>query len=157
MSASALFEIDHVSGGYGSGLVVRAVSLSVARGEAMCLLGRNGVGKIDIGQARLRLAEARIGHSAHGGGGNHRPATVRQSCRRPDLLPAGAGGIRRTHRRGKSDIVAGQPPTRRFRSLFPGVSAALGSAGASKRARCPAARRSCCRSSEAWRRVPMWR
>ena len=45
MSAPALFEIDHVSGGYGSGLVVRDVSLSVARGEAVCLLGRNGVGK----------------------------------------------------------------------------------------------------------------
>ena len=45
MSASMLFEIDRVSGGYGSGLVVRDVSLSVARGEAVCLLGRNGVGK----------------------------------------------------------------------------------------------------------------
>jgi ABC-type branched-subunit amino acid transport system ATPase component len=45
MSTATLFEIDHVSGGYGSGLVVRDVSLSVARGEAVCLLGRNGVGK----------------------------------------------------------------------------------------------------------------
>jgi len=43
--SAPLFEIDHVSGGYGSGLVVRDVSLSVARGEAVCLLGRNGVGK----------------------------------------------------------------------------------------------------------------
>lgn len=40
-----LFEIDHVSGGYGSGLVVRDVSISVGPGEAVCLLGRNGVGK----------------------------------------------------------------------------------------------------------------
>jgi branched-chain amino acid transport system ATP-binding protein len=45
MSAATLFEIDHLSGGYGSGLVVRDVSLSVARGETVCLLGRNGVGK----------------------------------------------------------------------------------------------------------------
>lgn len=45
MSAPTLFEIEHVSGGYGSGLVVRDVSLSVARGETVCLLGRNGVGK----------------------------------------------------------------------------------------------------------------
>jgi ABC-type branched-subunit amino acid transport system ATPase component len=45
MTAPALFEIDRVSGGYGSGLVVRDVSLSVKRGEAVCLLGRNGVGK----------------------------------------------------------------------------------------------------------------
>jgi len=40
-----LFEIDRISGGYGSGLVVRDVSISVGRGEAVCLLGRNGVGK----------------------------------------------------------------------------------------------------------------
>jgi len=39
------FEIDTISGGYGSGLVVREVSISVGRGEAVCLLGRNGVGK----------------------------------------------------------------------------------------------------------------
>jgi len=45
MSAPALFEIDHVSGGYGSGLVVRDVSIAVGRGEVVCLLGRNGVGK----------------------------------------------------------------------------------------------------------------
>jgi len=45
MSAPALFEIDHVSGGYGSGLVVRDVSISVGHGEVVCLLGRNGVGK----------------------------------------------------------------------------------------------------------------
>lgn len=40
-----LFEIDRLSGGYGSGLVVRAVSIAVGRGEAVCVLGRNGVGK----------------------------------------------------------------------------------------------------------------
>jgi len=40
-----LLEIDCISGGYGSGLVVREVSFSVIRGEAVCLLGRNGVGK----------------------------------------------------------------------------------------------------------------
>jgi branched-chain amino acid transport system ATP-binding protein len=45
MSTATLFEIDRVCGGYGSGLVVRDVSLSVRRGEAVCLLGRNGVGK----------------------------------------------------------------------------------------------------------------
>jgi ABC-type branched-subunit amino acid transport system ATPase component len=45
MSTPPLFEIDHVSGGYGLGLVVRNVSLSVTPGEAVCLLGRNGVGK----------------------------------------------------------------------------------------------------------------
>ena len=40
-----LFEVDRISGGYGSGLVVREVSFSIGCGEAVCLLGRNGVGK----------------------------------------------------------------------------------------------------------------
>lgn len=40
-----LLELDRISGGYGSGLVVREVNLSVGRGEVICLLGRNGVGK----------------------------------------------------------------------------------------------------------------
>jgi urea transport system ATP-binding protein len=40
-----LFEINRLSGGYGSGLVVRDVSIAVGRGKAVCLLGRNGVGK----------------------------------------------------------------------------------------------------------------
>lgn len=39
------FEIQNISGGYGSGLVVRDVSISIGRGEVVCLLGRNGVGK----------------------------------------------------------------------------------------------------------------
>ncbi|MBH5397233.1 ATP-binding cassette domain-containing protein [Bradyrhizobium sp. CNPSo 4010] len=39
------FEIQNISGGYGSGRVVRDVSISIARGEVVCLLGRNGVGK----------------------------------------------------------------------------------------------------------------
>jgi len=41
----ARLEIDRIAGGYGSGLVVRDVSLSVGPGEAVCVLGRNGVGK----------------------------------------------------------------------------------------------------------------
>ena len=40
-----LLDVDRISGGYGSGLVVREVSFSIGRGEAICLLGRNGVGK----------------------------------------------------------------------------------------------------------------
>ncbi|GKQ55132.1 ABC transporter ATP-binding protein [Bradyrhizobium sp. Ce-3] len=39
------FEIEKISGGYGSGRVVRDVSISIGRGEVVCLLGRNGVGK----------------------------------------------------------------------------------------------------------------
>jgi branched-chain amino acid transport system ATP-binding protein len=37
--------VKHLSAGYGSGLVVREVSLRIAPAEAVALLGRNGAGK----------------------------------------------------------------------------------------------------------------
>ena len=39
---------DRVSGGYGTALVVRAVSGGVGAGQALCILGRNGVGKTTL-------------------------------------------------------------------------------------------------------------
>ncbi|WP_249123291.1 MULTISPECIES: ATP-binding cassette domain-containing protein [unclassified Bradyrhizobium] len=45
MTDTAMLALDRLSGGYGSGLVVRAVTASVRAGEALCVLGRNGVGK----------------------------------------------------------------------------------------------------------------
>ena len=42
---SPLFQFDSVSGGYGGGTVVHEVSASVGVGEALFILGRNGVGK----------------------------------------------------------------------------------------------------------------
>jgi urea transport system ATP-binding protein len=39
------FEFEDVSGGYGTSVVVRGVSGNIAAGEALCVLGRNGVGK----------------------------------------------------------------------------------------------------------------
>jgi urea transport system ATP-binding protein len=44
MSASAL-DFAEVTGGYGGSIVVRGVSGTLAPGEALCVLGRNGVGK----------------------------------------------------------------------------------------------------------------
>lgn len=41
----AALTIQGLSGGYGSGIVLRGFSESVSAGEAVCVLGRNGVGK----------------------------------------------------------------------------------------------------------------
>jgi branched-chain amino acid transport system ATP-binding protein len=39
---------DNISGGYGAALVVHGVTGSVAPGEVLCVLGRNGVGKTTL-------------------------------------------------------------------------------------------------------------
>jgi urea transport system ATP-binding protein len=45
MSAAPRLAFDRVAGGYGDVDVVRGVSGVVAAGEALCVIGRNGVGK----------------------------------------------------------------------------------------------------------------
>jgi len=45
MTDAAMLALDGLCGGYGSGLVVRDVTISVRPGEVLCVLGRNGVGK----------------------------------------------------------------------------------------------------------------
>lgn len=44
----SLLEIDAVTAGYGATMVLRDVSLDVAAGEVVALLGRNGVGKTTL-------------------------------------------------------------------------------------------------------------
>ncbi|MFX8766584.1 ATP-binding cassette domain-containing protein, partial [Acinetobacter baumannii] len=43
--ADALLDISGLNAGYGEALVLEDVAFSMAEGEAMALLGRNGVGK----------------------------------------------------------------------------------------------------------------
>jgi len=43
-----LLRLDHVTAGYGATMVLRDVSIEVASGDIMALLGRNGVGKTTL-------------------------------------------------------------------------------------------------------------
>jgi branched-chain amino acid transport system ATP-binding protein len=43
-----LLKIEHLSAGYGEAVVLSNVSLSLAEGEALALLGRNGMGKTTL-------------------------------------------------------------------------------------------------------------
>jgi branched-chain amino acid transport system ATP-binding protein len=43
-----LLRIEHLSAGYGEAVVLAGISLSLAEGEALALLGRNGMGKTTL-------------------------------------------------------------------------------------------------------------
>ena len=55
MSASRL-AFENVTGGYGSTTIVRDLTGRATAGEALCVLGRNGVGKSDADEASVRLS-----------------------------------------------------------------------------------------------------
>ena len=42
------FDFEGVTGGYGTSIVVRGLTGRWRRGEALCVLGRNGVGKTTL-------------------------------------------------------------------------------------------------------------
>ncbi len=63
--SEALLDLEGVSSGYGTALVVRRVSLQVRPGEVVALLGKNGMGKSTLlrtvmGYQKLRTGRLRI-------------------------------------------------------------------------------------------------
>src|SRR5262249_2510094 len=47
-SMSDLLSIDRLSAGYGEAVVLNAISLTLAEGQSLALLGRNGMGKTTL-------------------------------------------------------------------------------------------------------------
>ncbi|WP_349017767.1 ATP-binding cassette domain-containing protein [Rhizobium sp. 32-5/1] len=63
--ADALLELDGVIAGYGETHILRNVSLKVAKGERLAIVGRNGVGKTTLlatimGQTRQHAGSIRL-------------------------------------------------------------------------------------------------
>lgn len=56
-----MFKIDRLCAGYGRSQVLRDVSLEVASGEMIAVLGRNGVGKSTLVKAAMGLVKATAG------------------------------------------------------------------------------------------------
>jgi urea ABC transporter ATP-binding protein UrtE len=54
-------QIEDLTAGYGGGTVIDAVSLSVAPGESVAILGRNGVGKTTLLRTIMGLIQPRHG------------------------------------------------------------------------------------------------
>jgi branched-chain amino acid transport system ATP-binding protein len=50
-----MLELDRISAGYGAAQVLREVSLHIAAGEILCLMGRNGAGKTTCMRAIMGL------------------------------------------------------------------------------------------------------
>ncbi len=91
--AEAALELDNVRAGYGETVVLEDVRLTLAPGETVSIIGRNGVGKSTL------LATA-MGHTTlHGGrlllhGKDiSRAATYRRVVAGPRLRAAGARNI----------------------------------------------------------------
>ena len=59
---SGLLGLRHISAGYGDGVVLHDVSLDVEAGDALCLLGRNGVGKTTLMKTVMGLIKPKTGH-----------------------------------------------------------------------------------------------
>lgn len=76
---SALLELSAVEAGYGLLTVLHGVSLSVAEGERVCLIGRNGVGKSTTLKTIMGLTDQRAGALRWMGKDITRDATVARS------------------------------------------------------------------------------
>ncbi len=68
MSAAALLALDGVRASYGDGDVLQGVSLALAEGRVLSLLGRNGAGKTTLLKTILGITAARAGAIVFAGG-----------------------------------------------------------------------------------------
>jgi branched-chain amino acid transport system ATP-binding protein len=62
-----MLELENIHAYYGESHVLRGVSLSVAKGEIVCLLGRNGAGKTTTILTVMGYLHPRDGHIRHNG------------------------------------------------------------------------------------------
>ena len=63
MSAAPLLSIEKLTGGYGEIVIVTSLSLALSQGQALCVTGRNGVGKstlVRLVTGSLKPASGRV-------------------------------------------------------------------------------------------------
>ncbi|GAB5464459.1 ABC transporter ATP-binding protein [Hoeflea alexandrii] len=63
MSAAPLLSIENLTGGYGEIVIVTGLSLGLSQGQALCVTGRNGVGKSTLARlvtGSLKPASGRV-------------------------------------------------------------------------------------------------
>jgi len=84
-----MLTVDAVDLAYGSSQILRRVSLSAAKGEVTCLLGRNGVGKTSLLRAIFGLQPIRAGRIAWEGERVDGLPAHRRASRGMALVPQG--------------------------------------------------------------------
>ncbi|CAM4517538.1 urea transport system ATP-binding protein [Paenibacillus endophyticus] len=62
-----MLAVQQLEAGYGESVILRDVSLKVKRGQVVCLLGRNGVGKTTLMKSIMGLLKAREGSVTYNG------------------------------------------------------------------------------------------
>ena len=126
--------------------VLFGVSLTVAPGECVCLLGRNGVGKTTTMRSIMGLTPPSAGRVAVEGAGHHRLRAVPHRPRRHRLRAGGPPHLRRADGAGEPRSRRRAPPAGRARGTSTRSTACSPSCASWPTARagsCPAASSRC--------------
>jgi branched-chain amino acid transport system ATP-binding protein len=89
--SAPILEARGLQAGYGEGLVLRGVDLAIHPGEAIGLMGRNGMGKTTLIRTLLGLLPARAGQVLLDGEDVTRAPTFRRAQRGVAVVPEGRG------------------------------------------------------------------
>ncbi len=86
-----ILEARGIQAGYGEGLVLRGIDLAIRPGEAIGLMGRNGMGKTTLIRTLLGLLAPRAGEVRIDGEDVTRAPTFRRAARGIAVVPEGRG------------------------------------------------------------------
>ncbi len=84
-----LLQIDGLESGYNGSVVLRDVALRVARGQVVCLMGRNGVGKTTLLKSVMGLLKAQRGALQFDGWDMTKAATDQRAVAGIGYVPQG--------------------------------------------------------------------
>ena len=91
MTGTPIIEARGVQAGYGAGLVLHGIDFAVQPGQAVGLMGRNGMGKTTLIRAMLGLLPLRAGQILVDGQDVSREAPFRRARRGIAVVPEGRG------------------------------------------------------------------
>jgi branched-chain amino acid transport system ATP-binding protein len=131
-----VLEARGLRSGYGAGLVLRGIDLAVRPGEAIGLMGRNGMGKTTLIRTLLGQVPARAGAVLVDGREVTREAPFRRARRGIAVVPEGRGvfaslSVRENLRLAARPAADGTTPwpEERVLDLFPRLGQRLGNRG----------------------------